>query len=352
MLEGDDKPALVAICGTPSPLTHWAALYVNALATAAWGAHAFVGANSDEEFLDALDRSTGGPFILLAHVPTRALMDRIVQTFDHVLLIEDAPADVIGFVRTERGVPLWEAITVTSQALTTLAYLRVKLKPPELRGDFYATEIGAATKAICEKLEMNAPNAWTASPSLTSDSAAATTVLTRILAEIRYARPPGQYFIDSSATECDLVNTACRHFDNLALGRPLARSQWPIPLFMTSDKKGQPLWANLREAIDLTGPARTLIYGPYLHLPVGAWYLRGTLQVEDNHSRNVVQMDVTAGERTLAMVKAPLPVEGEFAFEMTFEVDEPRDPMQLRVHILEGAIEGALRLGAIEILPK
>lgn len=342
MPDSGDAPALVAICGTPSPLTQWSANLVHHLASRTWGPHVFVGANSEAEFLDALDRSQGRPVVLLAHVPARALMDRIVRTFDRVLLVQDDPVDVIGYVRDERQLKLWGAMSVASQSLTTLAYLRAKLKPPEVRSDIYGLDVGAAARAICAKLGMSPPEA---PPGGGNDER----VLSRVLAASAHAKAPGAYFANADENEKDLIATACRYFDNFAAGRSGERFEWPIPMFLTTDKKGQPLWTHLGDEIDLTGPARIFVYGPFLHLPVGAWTLKATLQVAENLSGNAIQIDVTADERALAKVKAQLPKEGEFAFEINFAVDEPRDPMQLRIYSLEGAIEGKVRLESVEL---
>ena len=344
-----DRPALIAICGTPSPLTRWVAHSAHRMASAAWGAHVFSGANTEEQFLDALGESTGGPFILLTDVPTRALMDRIVGTFDKILLVEDDPVDVIGFVHAERSVEVWQSVTIASQSLTTLNYLREKLSLPELRRNFYSLELGVAERAIGGYLGIEAVEALPGRPAGGIGITAEATVLSAILAEISHAKTPGGYFPEVGPIERDVIAAACRHLENIVRGSSYTRAEWPISLFLTCDKKGQPQWQHYSDPIDLTGPARTLLYGPYLHLPVGRWILNGSLSVIGNDSRNVIQIDINSGELGLAKVKAPLPAEGDFSFEIDFAVDEPREPMQLRIHILEGAIEGTLFLSSVKM---
>ncbi len=56
-----------------------------------------------------------------------------------------------------------------------------------------------------------------------------------------------------------------------------------------------------------------------------------------------MNVDVFSGE-ILAGVAMPLPAAGVFSFENPFRVGDPFLPVELRFQLLEGAIEGSLRL--------
>ncbi|MGN8118835.1 hypothetical protein [Labrys sp. 22185] len=131
--------------------------------------------------------------------------------------------------------------------------------------------------------------------------------------------------------------------------RPAEGFNWPRGLFFGTDRMGQPLDAPFAETIELVGPARILCYGPYFHLPPGEWTLRASLEVNDNYSGNELLIEIMIGLEVQVHRPALLPVKGHYGFEVPFTVVEPRNAVQLRLWTRQGAIEGTLALGMIEV---
>jgi hypothetical protein len=126
--------------------------------------------------------------------------------------------------------------------------------------------------------------------------------------------------------------------------KPLMRLNWPRDLFYTCNEGyAEP------ELIDLTGPARFLIWGPLLHLPKGNWIVKIEFEVSENLSGTEVEADIHDGQRFLIVTKTALPREGKFSFELPFRVEDPQLPIQVRISLLKGAIEGKFGLRSMSL---
>lgn len=132
-------------------------------------------------------------------------------------------------------------------------------------------------------------------------------------------------------------------YQSLVAGAPLRESVWPTELFLDWDRPGQ----FLHGPIDLTGPARFIICGPYLHLPIGAWRATFVLRLAGNFSGNRLSLDLFCGE-IIGGIVADLPKEGDFALDVDFEIIKAYLPLEARIQILEGAIEGSFELLSVK----
>jgi len=121
---------------------------------------------------------------------------------------------------------------------------------------------------------------------------------------------------------------------------------WPAALFFGTDPLGSPL----QKQIDLTGPARPLLYGPYMHLPPGPWEMRIRFTVAENKSGNALLFEwLEGGDIKQSARVSALPESGQFQFSLQIRVVDPREPLQLRMSILEGAIEGIFEFEGAEL---
>jgi hypothetical protein len=119
---------------------------------------------------------------------------------------------------------------------------------------------------------------------------------------------------------------------------------WPVSLFKGSDNPAAPFAGR----VELLGPARIIAYGPYLHLTAGQWQAKVVFEVADNHSGNQLCVDVYA-EEILSVITAQLPAQGTYTFQIGFEISNPAKPVELRFHILSGAIEGVFTLSSTSV---
>lgn len=136
-----------------------------------------------------------------------------------------------------------------------------------------------------------------------------------------------------------LLRDLGRHYGPLVEGETLRAVEWPARLLLDWDHPGR----FLEGAVPLLGPARFVVCGPYLHLPAGRWRMTVGFETHDCWSDNRIQADVFDG-CILAAVAVLLPKEGRYEFTMDFPVTDPLRPLELRIRLATGAIEGSLDL--------
>lgn len=146
------------------------------------------------------------------------------------------------------------------------------------------------------------------------------------------------------ALEEDLLNFIAPQYDVIRNGRGLQAIEWPPYSLMRPEYPDRLTLG----PVNLTGPARFIHYGPYLALPRGVWRAEMSVEVKDCLSDNIMGVDACSG-RVLALVTAKLPPQGVFDFELEFEVRDPSKPVEIRVRLMTGAIEGELLLRRIQL---
>ena len=113
-------------------------------------------------------------------------------------------------------------------------------------------------------------------------------------------------------------------------------------------KMDREMWHDVLD-VNLTGPARYLMFGPLLHLPPGRWRASIVFRVDDNLSGNTLMSDVVADNQICNTGEGVLPPSGVFSFEIDFVVRDPRLPVAVRLATRSGAIEGTLELLSAEV---
>jgi len=122
---------------------------------------------------------------------------------------------------------------------------------------------------------------------------------------------------------------------------------WPRALFVAD-----PGEAGDRD-VEMIGPPRHLVWGPYLHLPLGRWRADVQFEVEGNISGNVIEADVSelTTRSQLARCVARLPERGLFGLTLDFDNPSPDAPLEIRVRLMESAIEGRFGLRRVRLTP-
>lgn len=126
-------------------------------------------------------------------------------------------------------------------------------------------------------------------------------------------------------------------------GVPL-RSIWPHRVFFSGDRPNEeaPL------VMDATGGSRVLYYGPYFHLAEGRWRAKLTLGFTKEAVGLPLKM-AAFGPGLLGEARLRPRQEGIFAAQFSFLVSEPENPVEFHVRTEEGAIEGRIALGQVEL---
>lgn len=115
------------------------------------------------------------------------------------------------------------------------------------------------------------------------------------------------------------------------------QTMWLGPLFLLGDCPDT--W--MRGPVDLSGPARCVLYGPYLHLPPGRWSARLVLGLAGHDGTESFTVEIVCGE---VIAKGSFSAQGSGLFEvrMDFTHRDPQIPIEFRLFLDAGAIYGWL----------
>ncbi|RBP08689.1 hypothetical protein DFR50_12476 [Roseiarcus fermentans] len=157
-------------------------------------------------------------------------------------------------------------------------------------------------------------------------------------------RPARAMLEDRSPLENELLDVLAGSYAPIAQGRSLEALEWPPFALLRPDFPDRLTVG----PIDLTGPARFIHYGPYFALPEGRWLADLVIEVSECLSDNQIAIDVVSGT-ILTARKMKLPPQGVYSCEIPFEITVPANPVELRLQLLTGAIEGQLMLRGIHL---
>ena len=147
-----------------------------------------------------------------------------------------------------------------------------------------------------------------------------------------------------SPLENGLIDFLSPQYSGIALGHRLEKLEWPVYALLRPEFPDRLTIG----PIDLTGPARFIYYGPYFALPAGPWSVDVSLETSDCFPEDLFEIDVTAG-KILSIVQAKLPQQGVYGCQVRFQIDDPLQPVEVRVKLLTGAIEGVILMRRVAL---
>lgn len=174
-----------------------------------------------------------------------------------------------------------------------------------------------------------------------------TDVETAILVGVEHAAKARDIHAKMSDAERQMLHIVANGYDVIGPGGLPSMIRWPGDIFLRAGGEG----ASAFDPVDLTGPARILSFGPYLHLPVGEWLVELRFHVTDNESGNSILIEVTSGSDVLASAYGSLPADGTFAMRVPFSVPSAQMAVEIRCVLATGAIEGIFRLLDVIVEP-
>jgi hypothetical protein len=121
---------------------------------------------------------------------------------------------------------------------------------------------------------------------------------------------------------------------------------WDTSMFFGQDRKLN-FWVVPNEWIEMVGPARYLYFGPYLHLPGGTWQMNAEMRVRGNMAGNRADVDVLQDGDCIAVSTIDIPATGVFQVSSEIENDYPGKPLEFRIFMKEGAIDGEIILDRV-----
>lgn len=330
--------------GPPSVLSTWAFDLLREVCTLIPDRAAVRAIDREDPLEPDGDRA---PLIYLSHFPSPPLRAECCKGGAPVLLCLDDPVDSVRYLQQEAGVSAIEALRRQTGAAA-----------------FYAQLRGHPRQLILHRLA----------------DASTTEIVDTILEHFEFSLSPEQYEklcekclgpkgkdanLESSLQACvdgyeplDEAQTRFTPKEIAMIGgvlSPLIQVSfsenagpvvWPTEAFLSGDRPDTP--ASL--VVELTGAARILYYGPYFYLPAGAWRVQMTVGFSAGARRTPFSVEVFAGagEQLLAIATMVPEAKGIYHASFGFVHDDAAKPVEVRVRIDRGTIEGRLALGRVE----
>jgi hypothetical protein len=138
-----------------------------------------------------------------------------------------------------------------------------------------------------------------------------------------------------------VLDGAFAAYEAFFANRPLEEITWSPDLFCLG---GKPAEAPLH-AIDVTGRARCLFYGPYMCLPSGPWTVRIFLGFTIDTTIPPFVMEIVIGKHVVVRKVIHPESNGTFELKMDFAVENSDLPVEMRILSERAAFSGQLALG-------
>ena len=340
---------IVAILGTPSPLTYVATHILRAMVQVVRGEHHVIGVNTVADLREAWPNKEGRmPAVVLASdMPDPELIAFLTQA-KTPLFFSIEPLEIIAnFMIGSRSLDPISALRVGARALSGLEGLSVH--PPPSAIAFRASSL-PLQRMIGNILRLcgddGDPETVARVVAYLGYEDRADLAFGEFLAENRTnmfptANAPPTY----DQQMLDAIAVVARGYAPVAAGRALEELIWPGSCFLKADAPG----VTVEEELELEGRARFLAHGPYFYLPPGLWEAEIAIEVSGSLSDNRVGFDVYSGG-VIAACTVTLPDEGAFACDMVFRVSDLTTPVEIRIQLLSGAIEGRLKLNGVRLV--
>ncbi len=303
-------------------------------------------ASSIEELRDAILGRKIPNILLFSENPERNLVSVTSRINAASVVFCEDPSDIAGYVLRHRKVVWPAALQVACQNIATMA--EVLANPSTLR---IQRSEGITLSEIIERITQHfglacAPFHWqgiTAALDLDDPGQLHVPVETLMANLFDDYRPPVFGIYELTANVVQLMEQVYGPLRKVHDPGPIGEIRWPVEVFFSQTSQKM-ISGVTQDPIDLLGPARYIYFGPYLCLPPGQWTLQAVFEVKENLSYNKVEVDICQGDSVLSYGLFDIPVRGRFEVLTEIEVKQPERPLEFRIFMKEGAIEGLLEL--------
>jgi hypothetical protein len=147
-----------------------------------------------------------------------------------------------------------------------------------------------------------------------------------------------------SEREVEAFHKVAADYQRILDRQPIRQVTWPAAILHS-----QVTGFTTEKPLALIGPARPLIWGPYMHLPKGKWIASMEFEVSDNHSPNTVVAEVLVDWKSETRGEFDLPIQGIFVWNLEFEISDISKPVEVRLTLTRSAIEGTFFLREVRL---
>lgn len=286
----------------------------------------------------------GEVVIYLAHAPSRAFTDRLAAR-NIPTVIALTPAEVAVAELTAAGVS--DRLEPLRQVSASLAILhRVRhLGLASLTDVADASGTAAVIGAVASGFGLPLEAYQAGMPAGSSDQVPIDAAI------LRDGGPDRAALLARAGLEEDILAHVSAALDPMLVSlRPGGKRyeiSWPFGLFLSGDAIGSPAPI----VSDITGSARVLYYGPYLHVPDGKWLMRTIVGFSEGIEDMSFMLELLRAHNVIASGWIEPQRKGLFKVEMEVDLQVAEHPLEARLHSRTGAIGGLIGLAMVSFVP-
>ncbi len=350
MAKSKRAETLLAAFGMPGVLTAWGFAVVDALAREAFGSYVAVATDKLDEWVSVCSRAPASAVVLTSQFPERALVKALIDQNVPLVIFLESAVDSLRYLAQCSDQSDIALVRAVSMSLACLSDLVGNSNVMLCRRD--APDGGLLVELV---VKMSRHFGLKLTPATFARSLLSLhTLPERIqLSTFEMVAPRlitnyvvlGGVDAEFSASTQDIVAGVLEPFDRLLADPSMPMHiVWPGQVFTVTDRPNQ----SAAERVGLAGGARCLIYGPYLHLPAGNWSARVVIDLDEATRDQSFAVEVVAADVISAAQMRP-PTPGLFAMHLAFAIEKPEIPLEIRISLQNGAIEGAISLSRVEL---
>ena len=336
---------LLALLGPPCRFTRMCITIAQGALDQFYGGCDVIRASDLPTLREELQRVTKAHVLLVSDAPDLELAETLLKTDAPYVIVTADPANVVHDIMLERSVDLLGSIRAASLYFSTLHDLAMGPRAVIIRRMGFEHDVVSIVRQMLNAIGKSADNneiqgllsslfpegglngGWSVAEIMESDRAA--------------LAPNAQASLGRD--DVSLIEQVLGDFWQLG-SHPFRHAVWPPQTFLSIDTGG----GALPSTIDLTGPFRCPVYGPYFHLPSGLWKGLCRVRVRDNHGQVTYRLDVFSNVPHFE-ADMVLPVSGLFEFRFQFRNKDPKGALQIRLIQTRGAIEGQMEFQGVEL---
>lgn len=323
-------PIGVAVFGVSTPFACWGFNLVRLVVEAVVGATVGLQVYSLHQLREEFGSRNGGSVVMATDFPDADLAEFLSASGLPVIVFADAPEIMLNWTMRSRELQPDRAARLCSRICSAVApsltaKRRLSVIPEATSADIVARLVeflwpGQGRRLRADKVDFSA--------------VAGDAERQRIVSATPFA----------ADLSCLTLARGLAAYADVTLGHAPEAIDWPLLLFTRPDGRR---WG---EPIELAGPARALMYGPYMHLPVGEWSARVEFELAGVLSGAEASADVRIDE-VVAETAFALPQAGVYAYDLAFRVRDPHRPVEIRLFLRKSAIEGLLLPHSVTLMP-
>lgn len=327
--------------GLPSRFAEWCDGIICALVHRAMGSVDIASGNTLEDIALASIKSQAPQLVIGARRPADLLRTALLGTGRRFVVALDDPHVALQNLVTRHGLEWKSAVRAIATSCASMLNYTAMPGALVLRADQEGRDPAAAAAAIVEWLDLDVSPAD--------------------IAALAAGQPDQEAFAAGddhaawregiSPTDRAIADGALDGYADYFGGAGMGHFVWRRDLFYLGD---EPDTAADR-AIDVSGPVRFLLYGPYIALPPGQWAATIVLAVSKEAADLSYGVEILAGSQFGYLARGTIQPRREGLCETIIDFAIPAaldQPIELRIANLRPAFNGRLALGHIALSPR